>query len=186
MSPQHYYRDPEGQCQRPYFGGTFSSSSGRPSPSPCSTPTPPPYSRTTRNMSPIKSTIPSQVSFFFLWGWFYYFLEFLFTLVCVNEFLHQNLLLLKKKLTHWDVISPSVQTYVHTSSHKSYTITPNHNKNHNKNFLLKVFFFNNYIFIVLVEIKLRMLICFHPYIVWNLVIPLSWFWIQKFFILKIY
>ena len=38
-------------------GGTFSSSSGRPSP--CSTPTPPPYSRN-RTMSPIK-TLPSQV-----------------------------------------------------------------------------------------------------------------------------
>ena len=49
-----------------------------------------------------------------------------------------------------------------------------------KTFYWKFFFYNNYIFIVLVEIKLRMLICFHPYIVWNLVIPLSWFWIQKF------
>ena len=98
MSPQHYYRDPEGQCQRPYFGGTFSSSSGRPSPSPCSTPTPPPYSRTTRNMSPIKSAIPSQVSSKFFLKLILLFFGVLFTLVCVNEFFHQNLLLLKKEI----------------------------------------------------------------------------------------
>ena len=53
MSPKLYSDGNRGA----FYGGTFSSSSGRPSP--CSTPTPPPYSRN-RTMSPIK-TLPSQV-----------------------------------------------------------------------------------------------------------------------------
>ena len=55
MSPKLYSDGNRGA----FYGGTFSSSSGRPSP--CSTPTPPPYSRN-RTMSPIK-TLPSQVKF---------------------------------------------------------------------------------------------------------------------------
>ena len=141
MSPQHYYRDPDGQCQRPYFGGTFSSSSGRPSPSPCSTPTPPPYSRTTRNMSPIKSTIPSQVSFFFLWGWFYYFWSF-FLLLCVwMNFFIKKFASFKKEIEtlrcHISQCS-NVRTYFKPQVLHNYT--KSQKKNHNKNLISKVFF----------------------------------------------
>ena len=55
-----------------------------------------------------------------------------------------------------------------------------------KTFYLKLFFSQQLHFLCIggnLEIKLRILICFHPYNVRDLVIPLSRFWIQKFFIL---